>query len=66
MGQALQAAIAEVEAMGEAGVLERIEQDDGAVKPAPSPSKRRARKKAAATVTVPDSEAAPETEAPHD
>src|ERR1700757_3378717 len=52
MGTALQEAIASMEAEEQAGALEQVEADEGAVKVAPSRTKSRSRKKAPATVSV--------------
>jgi hypothetical protein len=66
MDTALQEAIASMEAEQQAGALEQIESDEGAVKVAPSRSKRGTRKKAPATVQVIDPEVPQEGEATDD
>jgi hypothetical protein len=64
LGEALQAALAELEAMAEPGALEQIESDEGKAPVTKSGSKRRPRKPAAAAVQVVEPEAAEESPAP--
>jgi hypothetical protein len=66
MGEALQAALASLEAMAEPGALEQIEADEGKGPVSPAEPKSRPRKKAEAVAVTLEPEAAPEAEAPHE
>lgn len=65
MGEALQAAMASLEAMASPEELEQIHANDPEDTPAPPASKSRKRKPAAAEVPEPEPEVTEETEATH-
>lgn len=66
MGQALQAAMAELEAMAEPGALEQVEAEEGPVAVASATSKSRRKVKEPAPVTGTETPISEETEAAHD
>ena len=66
MGQALQAALTEMEAHPEPGALEQVEADEGKVRPATSGRKRSPRKKTAPAPSQPEPALTPEGAAADD
>lgn len=66
MGEALQSALSELEAMAEPGALEQVEADEGKVVPVKAGTKRRSRKTAPASVQTIIQEAPQKAEAPHE